>query len=144
MIKCRIVDGDRALTQGEAAKPVPPPTPAAAPAPPAELAEIGIEDFAKVVLKTGRVTAAQPHPNADKLLVLTVLVGSETRTICAGIKEFVKPEELIDKDIVIVANLKPRKMRGIDSQGMMLAVTDGATVVPLTAMKRVSSGLRVS
>lgn len=90
------------------------------------------------------MTAAQPHPNADKLLVLTVLVGSETRTICAGIKEFVKPEELIDKDIVIVANLKPRKMRGIDSQGMMLAVTDGANVVPLTAMKRVSSGLRVS
>ena len=132
------------MTQGEAAKPDAPPSPVAAPAPPAEPAEIGIEDFAKVVLKTGRVTAASPHPNADKLLVLTVQVGSETRTICAGIRQFVKPEDLLDKDIVIVANLKPRKMRGIDSQGMMLAVSDGAEVVPLTAMKRVSSGLRVS
>lgn len=132
------------MTQGETAKPDAPPSPAVAPAPPPEPAEIGIEDFAKVVLKTGRVTAASPHPNADKLLVLTVVVGSETRTICAGIREFVKPEDLIDKDIVIVANLKPRKMRGIDSQGMMLAVSDGAQVVPLTAMKRVNSGLRVS
>jgi methionyl-tRNA synthetase len=131
------------LTQGETAKPVAPPAPAPAPAP-AEPGEIGIEDFAKVVLKTGRVTAASPHPNADKLLVLTVQVGAETRTICAGIREFVKPEDLLDKDIVIVANLKPRKMRGIDSQGMMLAVSDGAEVVPLTAMKRVNSGLRVS
>lgn len=131
------------MTQGEAAKPD---APSAAPAPAvvAEPGEIGIEDFAKVVLKTGRVTAAQPHPNADKLLVLTVQVGSETRTICAGIRQFVKPEDLLDKDIVIVANLKPRKMRGIDSQGMLLAVSDGADVVPLTAMKRVSSGLRVS
>ncbi|CAG0928170.1 Methionine--tRNA ligase [Planctomycetaceae bacterium] len=132
------------MAQGEATTPDTPPSPAPAPVPPPEPAEIGIEDFAKVVLKTGRVTAAQPHPNADKLLVLTVMVGSETRTICAGIRQFVKPEDLVDKDIVIVANLKPRKMRGIDSQGMLLAVSDGADVVPLTAMKRVSSGLRVS
>jgi len=115
-------------------------TPAVAPEPP----EIGIEDFAKIVLKTGRVKAAEPHPNADKLLVLTLDVGGQTRTICAGIRQWVKPEDLVDKDVIIVANLKPRKMRGIDSQGMVLAVTDGNDVIPLSAMKRVSSGLRVS
>ena len=58
--------------------------------------------------------------------------------------EFVNPEDRIDKYIVIVANLKQRERRGIDSQGMMLAVSDGAQVVPLTAMKRVNPGLRVS
>ncbi|MCQ3948200.1 MAG: hypothetical protein HUU03_00750 [Planctomycetaceae bacterium] len=133
--------GARALNQAEPQKSDTPPAAAAAEGEPPE---IGIEDFAKVVLKTGRVKAAAPHPNADKLLVLTVDVGGTERTICAGIRQWVKPEDMLDKDIVIVANLKPRKMRGIDSQGMMLAVTDGSDVIPLTAMKRVSSGLRVS
>jgi methionyl-tRNA synthetase len=135
------------LNTGEAGKTDIPPIASgnvAPPAPEAEPPEIGIEDFAKVVLKTARVKAAAPHPNADKLLVLTVDVGGQTRTICAGIRQYVKPEDILEKDIVIVANLKPRKMRGIDSQGMLLAVTDGQDVVPLSAMKRVSTGLRVS
>lgn len=107
-------------------------------------AEITIDDFAKVELKTGRVKAAVLHPNADKLLVLTVEVGTEERTICAGIRQWWQPEQLVGKDIVIVANLAPRTLRGVLSQGMMLAVHDGENVVPLTAMGPVNSGLRVS
>jgi methionyl-tRNA synthetase len=106
--------------------------------------EITIDDFAKVELKTARVKAAVPHPDADKLLVLTVEVGTEERTICAGIRQWWQPEQLVGKDIVIVANLAPRKLRGVLSQGMLLAVQDGDNVVPLTAMAPVQSGLRVS
>lgn len=107
-------------------------------------AEIEIGDFAKVELRTARVVSAQAHPEADKLLILTVQSGPETRTICAGIRQWWKPEDLVGKDIVIVANLKPRKLRGVLSQGMLLAVQDGDDVIPLTAMKPVQPGLRVS
>lgn len=106
--------------------------------------EISIDDFAKVELKTARVKAAEPHPDADKLLVLTVQVGEEERTICAGIRQWWQPEQLVGKDIIIVANLAPRKLRGVMSQGMLLAVQDGDNVVPMTAMNPVQSGLRVS
>ncbi len=106
--------------------------------------EIEIGDFAKVELRTARVLAAEPHPEADKLLVLTVQAGTEQRTICAGIRPWWAPEALVGKDIVIVANLKPRKLRGVMSQGMLLAVQDGDDVVPLTGMKPLASGLRVS
>jgi methionyl-tRNA synthetase len=120
------------------------PVAAAAPVP---VAEIGIEDFAKVELRTARVLAAAPHPDADKLLVLTVDAGDAagvTRTICAGIRQWWQPEQLVGRDIVIVANLKPRKLRGVLSQGMLLAVHDKEHVVPLCGMQQVSPGLRVS
>lgn len=106
--------------------------------------EISIDDFVKVELKTARVKAAEPHPDADKLLVLTVEVGEEERTICAGIRQWWQPEQLVGKNIIIVANLAPRKLRGVLSQGMLLAVQDGDSVVPLTSMNPVQSGLRVS
>jgi len=120
------------------------PVPVAQPAP---IVEIGIEDFAKVELRTARVIAAVPHPDADKLLVLTVDAGDAagaTRTICAGIRQWWQPEQLVGRDIVIVANLKPRKLRGVLSQGMLLAVHDKEQVVPLCGMQQVSPGLRVS
>jgi methionyl-tRNA synthetase len=107
-------------------------------------AEIEIGDFAKVELRTARVTAAALHPDADKLLVLSVLVGDQERTICAGVREWWQPEQLVGKDIVIVANLRPRMLRGVMSQGMLLAVRDGDDVIPLTAMKPVQPGLRIS
>lgn len=122
----------------------PPAQPALPASIPAEPGEINIEDFAKVVLKSGRVLEARAHPDADRLLVLTVSLGEQTRTICAGIRQWWAPEALVGKDVVIVANLKPRKMRGIESQGMLLAIQDGDDVVPLTAMKPVSPGRRVS
>jgi methionyl-tRNA synthetase len=120
------------------------PAPVAAPV---VIPEIGIEDFAKVELRTARVISAAPHPDADKLLVLTVDAGDTggaSRTICAGIRQWWAPEDLVGKQIVIVANLKPRKLRGVLSQGMLLAVTDGESVVPLSGLKPVSPGLRVS
>ena len=106
--------------------------------------EITIDDFVKVELKTAKVKAVEAHPDADKLLVLTVEVGDEERTICAGIKQWWQPEQLVGKDIIIVANLAPRKLRGVMSQGMLLAVQDGDNVVPLTTMNPVQSGLQVS
>lgn len=116
-----------------------------APSAPATVSEIGIEDFAKVELRTARVVAATEHPEADKLLVLTVDAGEPTpRTICAGIRQWWQPQDLVGKDIVIVANLKPRKLRGVMSQGMLLAVTDGDMVTPLSGMKPVTPGLRAS
>jgi methionyl-tRNA synthetase len=107
---------------------------------------IHIDDFAKVVLKTALVTSAEPHPNADRLIKLTVSVGDEgERTICAGIRQWWKPEDLVGKTIVIVANLAPRMMRGIESRGMLLAVQDEQSgVVPLTTMLPATQGLRVS
>jgi len=119
-------------------------TPKPTPEAPQQAAEIEFDDFVKVELKTGRVTAAEVHPDADKLLVLKVQCGDEERTVCAGIRQWWAPEDLVGKDIVLVANLKPRKLRGVLSQGMLLAVQDGDNVVPLTAMKPVASGLRVT
>ena len=94
--------------------------PAKAPAEPA--AEIEYADFAKVALKVGKVVAAEPVPKADKLLKLTVDVGEGTpRTIAAGIALSYRPEQLVGRNVVVVANLKPRALRGIESRGMLLA-----------------------
>ncbi len=107
--------------------------------------EINIDDFLKVVLKTGKIISAEDHPNADKLLKLGVQIGEEQRTLCAGIKASWSPEDLIGKTVIVVTNLKPRKVRGIESQGMLLAVEnpENGDVAPLTPTKEVPSGLRV-
>ena len=82
---------------------------------------IGIEDFAKVQLKTALVTACEPVPKSDKLLKLQVEVGEEKRQVVSGIAMCYKPEELIGKTVILVSNLKPAKLRGVESQGMILA-----------------------
>ena len=107
---------------------------------------IGIEDFQKIVLKTAEVVAAEIHPNADRLLKLTLRVGEETRTVCAGIRTWWTPEELVGKTVVIVANLAPRVIRGVESRGMVLAVQDGpeGAVSPLSVSRPVRSGMRVT
>ncbi|MFN3385922.1 MAG: methionine--tRNA ligase [Candidatus Thermochlorobacter sp.] len=84
---------------------------------------ITIEDFEKLDLRVATVVAAEKVPRADKLLKLTLKLGPEERVILAGIAEHYAPEEMIGKNVVVVANLAPRKMRGIESQGMLLAVT---------------------
>ena len=81
---------------------------------------IQYEDFAKLDFRTGTITTAEAVPKADKLLKLTVDLGSEQRTIVSGIAQFFKPEELPGQPVVVVANLAPRKLRGIESQGMIL------------------------
>mgnify|MGYP003969855913 FL=1 len=85
---------------------------------------INFEDFAKLDLRIAEITNAENIEGADKLYKLTLDVGElGRRTICAGIKEFYKAEDLKDKKIIIIANLAPRKLRGIESQGMLLAAS---------------------
>ncbi len=113
----------------------------AAPAPPAHAAEpavapqepqhITIDDFAKVELRVAQILVAERVPKADKLLRLEIDLGYEKRQILAGIAQHYEPEKLIGRKIVIVANLAPRKMRGLESNGMLLAASleDGAPVL---------------
>ena len=90
------------------------------------------DDFAKLDLRTGKVLEIRDHPNADKLYVLTVDLGNEKRQIIAGLRAYVPAEALLGKNIIVVANLAPRKMRGLESNGMLLAASlppDGAPVL---------------
>ena len=105
---------------------------------------VTIEEFSKMGLRVGTVTSAHPHPNADRLLVLTVDIGEETeRQLVAGIRAHYRPEELIGQQIVVVANLQPAKLRGVESQGMLLAASDGEQVIVLRPEKRVRVGSQV-
>jgi methionyl-tRNA synthetase len=86
--------------------------------------EIVYDDFGKIDLKTGIILSAQKVPKADKLLQLEVDLGYEKRTILSGIAMHFQPEDIIGKQVVVVANLAPRKMRGIESNGMILMAED--------------------
>lgn len=105
---------------------------------------ITIEEFRRLELKVGTVKSAEPHPNADRLLVLRVDLGSEERQILAGIRAHYPPEELVGKQVVVVANLEPAKLRGMESQGMLLAASDNDRVIILTTEKPVTAGAKVS
>lgn len=105
---------------------------------------INIEEFRKLELKVATVKKAEPHPNADKLLVLHVDLGSEERQIVAGIKGHYTSEELVGRQIVVVANLESTKLRGLESQGMLLAASDEGRVIILTPEKAVQPGSKVS
>jgi methionyl-tRNA synthetase len=99
---------------------------------PAEIKpEIQYDDFAKLDLRIGTITAAEKVAKADKLLKLAVDLGSETRTIVSGIAQHFTPESLVQKQVIVVANLAPRKMRGIESQGMILTAEqpDGSLIL---------------
>jgi methionyl-tRNA synthetase len=105
-----------------------------APKKPEPPAEIGFEDFAKVALRAGTVVAAEPHPDADRLLVLKVDIGEAApRQIVAGIASKYEPDALVGRKVVVVANLKPAKLRGVESQGMLLAA-GGKAVVDLVSV----------
>src|SRR3954470_15866105 len=91
-------------------------------------APIKYDDFAKLDLRVATVLECKPHANADKLLVLQIeLANGEKRQICAGLRQHYQPEQLVGKQIVVVANLAPRQMRGETSNGMLLAATDSVT-----------------
>ena len=106
---------------------------AAAAAAPAAVEKIGIEDFAKVEMRVGLVKTAERIAGADKLLKLTVDIGSEVRQICAGIAQYYEPEKLIGRKVVVVVNLVPRKLRGVESNGMIVAATVGPEGRPVLA-----------
>ena len=112
------------------------PTPSPAPAPAPQDALLSIDEFKRLALRVGTVTAAQDHPNADRLLVLTVDIGGgSSRQVVAGIKGSYQASDLIGKQVVVVANLKPATLRGVESQGMVLAGSDGSAIV-LVSLER--------
>ena len=103
---------------------------AAAPAV-ATSSKIGIEDFAKVEMRVGQVKTAERVAGADKLLQLQVDIGDEVRQIVAGLALAYKPEDLVGRKVVVVTNLQPRKLRGVESNGMIVAASapDGSPVL---------------
>jgi len=114
-----------------------------APAAPATIAQITIDEFLKIQLKTATILSAERVPKSEKLLKLQVSLGTEQRQIVAGIGKKYEPEALIGKTIVIVANLKPAKLMGIESQGMVLAAGDSEVRGLLTLLEDVEPGTKV-
>lgn len=111
-----------------------------------ESATISFDEFSKIDLRVGRVVEVSDHPNADRLLVLTVDLGNEQRQLCAGLRGHYTAEQLLGRNLIIVANLAPRKMRGLESQGMLLAAStpDHAKVIVLTTESDIEPGSVVS
>ena len=107
------------------------------------ISEIGIEDFMKVQLRVGEIVEAEKVPKANKLLKFAVKIGDETRTIVSGIAKFYNPDEMIGKQVVVVSNLKPAKLCGIESQGMLLCACTDDEIVLVTPEKKMPSGATV-
>jgi methionyl-tRNA synthetase len=110
-----------------------------------EAAKISIEDFAKVEMRAGEVKAAERVPGANKLLKLLVDIGTEVRQVVAGIAEYYEPEKLIGMKVVLVTNLQPRKLRGVESNGMIVAASvepEGRPVL-VTFKEDVPNGTRL-
>ena len=105
---------------------------------------VAFADFKKIDLRVGTVLSVENHPNADKLYVLKVDLGAEQRQIVAGIRPYYTPEALVGRSIVVVANLQPAMLRGVESQGMLLAAQDGARVTVLQPDGGATPGARVS
>ena len=104
---------------------------------------ISFEEFKKLDLRIGKIVAVENHPNADKLYLLKIDIGEEVKQSVAGLKSYFSPEQLINKSVVVVANLQPSILRGVESQAMLLAITAGKEVVLLVPEKEVSPGARV-
>ena len=111
-----------------------------------EASEITIDDFAKVEMKVGLVLESKQVEGADKLLVSQVKIGDEVRQIVSGIAKYYKPEEMVGKKVIVVTNLKPVKLRGVLSQGMILAAVDGDTLSVVSPEKTddISDGTKIS
>ena len=99
-----------------------------------------IEDFRKLELKVAQIKEVTEHPNADKLLVLTLDLGDKTKQVVAGIKSFYTRDELLGKYVVVVDNLDPALLRGVESQGMVLAGSDESGIVLISPGKPLKLG----
>ena len=137
------------VAAASAPEPAPPPAPvAAAPAPAVDDdAIVTIDDFAKLDLRVALVTAVERVPKTEKLLKLSLDLGTERRTIVSGIAQFYDAEQLVGKRIVIIANLKPAKIRGVESRGMLLAAGgrgEGEALGVVTLDREIPPGTRVS
>lgn len=104
---------------------------------------ITIEDFAKLELRVAVVLEAAAHPNADRLLVLTVDTGTEKKQVVAGISQHYTPQELVGKKVVLVNNLQPATLRGVVSSGMILAAKDDNTLSLVSPERPVAPGATV-
>jgi len=101
-------------------------------------------EFKKLDIRVAKVLSVENHPNADKLYVLKIDVGGEQRQIVAGLRAYYTPEQLQGKSIVVVTNLEPALLRGVESQGMLLAAQDGPKVLLLQPDAAAAPGARVS
>ena len=104
---------------------------------------ITIDDFCRVQLRVAEVLACEKVEKADKLLKLTLKVGDEQRTVVSGIAKYYTPEEMVGKRVVLVANLQPRVMRGIESRGMILCASEGDKLTLVTPESLIGSGAEV-
>lgn len=105
---------------------------------------ITIDDFAKLDLKVAEVLKVEKHPNADKLLVFQLKIGEETRQVISGIAKWYKPEDLVGKKVVVVCNLKPVTLRGLESNGMILSAEKGKKLSVLSTLDDMPSGAKIS
>lgn len=105
---------------------------------------IGIEDFLKLDIRLAKIVSAERVEGSEKLLKLRVSIGEEEKTLVAGIAKFYSPEELIGKKVLILANLKPRKIFGVESQGMVLALSDGESLSLIVPDRDIKEGSKVS
>ncbi|MCI4459351.1 MAG: methionine--tRNA ligase subunit beta [Acidilobus sp.] len=106
---------------------------------------VDYSEFARLDLRVGKVLSAEPVPNSRKLIKLTVDLGSEKRQILAGLQKWYRPEDLVGRYVIVVANLKPKQMAGLVSQGMLLAAPCGDSEKPviLTVAEPVQPGSKV-
>lgn len=105
---------------------------------------ITFDDFKKVELKVGTIKEVNDHPNADRLYVITVDMGEKTKQVVAGIKQFYQKEELVGKQVVVVDNLDPAMLRGVESQGMILASKDADGLCIVTLDKKRKEGTPIT
>ena len=110
----------------------------------APVEQIGIEDFTKVELKVGTIISAEKHPKADRLLVEQIDLGEETRQIVSGIAASFSPEDVVGNKVIVVTNLKPVKLRGVESQGMILCASNADDLDIVTIVKDLPNGTKVS
>jgi methionyl-tRNA synthetase len=101
---------------------------------------VSYEDFKKLEIRIAEIVGVEAHPNADRLYVLTVRVGEVQKKIVAGIKLHYGPDELMGKKIVIIDNLEPAVIRGVESQGMLLAASEGEMLTVLVPERPINSG----
>lgn len=101
---------------------------------------ISYEDFKKLDIRVAKIKEVTDHPDADKLYVVKIDLGEEERQIVAGIKPYIEKEALIGKEVVVIANMEPRKIRGIESKGMLLAAKDEEGLAIVTLNREVKPG----
>jgi len=101
---------------------------------------VTIEDFRKLELKVAEIKEVQDHPNADKLYIIIIDLGDKTKQVVAGIKGSYKKEDLVGKQAVVVDNLEPAVLRGVESQGMLLAASDETGITIISPQRKLKLG----